>query len=275
MSSLRKRQVSESDPLAKVQRRSRATSTAQANTPIASTASTGGPTRRGVPRERSDQMEARVLEAAIDEFSEHGFAGARIERISQRAGTVDRMLYYYFGNKERLYQAVLEKIYADMIGAQRNFVMPNDPVEGMRQLVEHSWDHYVSHPDLVRLLMNENLLRGRHIRGSEQVQRTSFPLVETVSALLAAGQAKGVFRSDVSSEHMLMTIMSLGFFYLSNQYTCSTWIGADLMTSARRKAWRRHICDVVLQFLVPPGAVPPERKRAARRSKAAAAPGPA
>lgn len=270
MSSLRKRQVSESDPLAKVQRRSRFTPAAQANVPAAST---GGPTRRGVPRERSDQMEARVLDAAIDEFSEHGFAGARIERISQRAGTVDRMLYYYFGNKERLYQAVLEKIYADMIGAQRNFVMPDDPIEGMRQLVEHSWDHYVSHPDLVRLLMNENLLRGRHIRGSEQVQRTSFPLVETVSALLAAGQAKGVFRTDVSSEHMLMTIMSLGFFYLSNQYTCSTWIGADLMTPARRKAWRRHICDVVLQFLVPPGAVPPARKRAARRPKTAAVPG--
>src|SRR5262245_30027668 len=81
--------------------------------------SEGGPTRRGAPRERSEQMEARILAAAIEEFSEYGFAGARIERISQRAGTVDRMLYYYYGNKERLYQAVLEKIYADMIGEQR------------------------------------------------------------------------------------------------------------------------------------------------------------
>ncbi|RYF62640.1 MAG: TetR/AcrR family transcriptional regulator [Comamonadaceae bacterium] len=214
----------------------------------------GGPTRRGVPRERSEQLEGRVLEAAILEFAEHGFAGARIERISQRAGTVDRMLYYYYGNKERLYQAVLGKIYTDMIGAQRKFVTPDDPVEGMRQLIEHSWDHYVSHPDLVRLLMNENLLRGKHIAQSEQVQRTSFPLVETVATLLASGQAKGVFRNDVSSEHMLMTIMSLGFFYLSNQYTCSTWIGTDLMTRTRRNAWRKHICDVVLQFLMPPGA---------------------
>lgn len=255
------------DPPHKVQRKSRAAGAQPGALPVAA----GGPTRRGVPRERADLTEARVLEAAIHEFSEHGFAGARIERISQLAGTVDRMLYYYFGNKERLYQAVLEKIYADMIGAQRNFVVPDDPVEGMRQLIEHSWDHYVSHPDLVRLLMNENLLRGRHIRESEQVQRTSFPLVETVSVLLAAGQVKGVFRSDVSSEHMLMTIMSLGFFYLSNQYTCATWIGADLMAPARRKAWRRHICDVVLQFLVPPGTVPPARKRAARRPKTSAA----
>ncbi|RZL87735.1 MAG: TetR family transcriptional regulator [Variovorax sp.] len=209
----------------------------------------GGPTRRGAPQPRSEQLEARILDAAVYEFAEHGFAGARIERISQRAQTVDRMLYYYFGNKERLYQAVLEKIYADMIGAQRDFVMPEDPVEGMRQLIEHSWDHYATHPDLVRLLMNENLLRGRHIQASAQVERTSFPLVETVSALLASGQAKGVFRGDVSSEHVLMTIMSLGFFYVSNQYTCSRWIGTDLMTRPRRAKWRAHICEVVLEFL--------------------------
>lgn len=212
-----------------------------------------------------------MLDAAVDEFAEHGFAGARIERISQRAGTVDRMLYYYYGNKERLYQAVLGKIYADMIGAQRNFVSPDDPVEGMRQLVEHSWDHYVSHPDLVRLLMNENLLRGKHIAQSEQMEQTTVPLVETVSKLLASGQAKGVFRSDVSSEHMLMTIMSLGFFYLSNQYTCSTWLGVDLMSAQRRRAWRKHICEVVLQFLMPPGVnVPPPSAGATRVSRKSA-----
>lgn len=226
----------------------------------------GGPSRRGVARERSEQMEARILAAAIEEFSEHGFAGARIERISRSAGTVDRMLYYYYGNKERLYQAVLEKIYADMIGQQRAFVTSDDPVEGMRQLVRQSWDHYVSHPHLVRVLMNENLLRGKHIRQSGQVERTSFPLVETVTALLAAGQARGLFRRDVTPEHVLMTIMSLGFFYLSNQHTCSTWMGYDLMAPGRRKAWRSHICDVVLGSLAQPAgqATPPQAKSPAK-----------
>lgn len=233
--------------------------------------SEGGPTRRGAQRERSEQMEARILAAAIEEFSEYGFAGARIERISQRAGTVDRMLYYYYGNKERLYQAVLEKIYADMIGEQRAFVTPDDPVEGMRRLVQHSWDHYESHPHLVRVLMNENLLRGKHIRQSRQVTRTSFPLVETVTSLLEAGQAQGLFRRDVTAEHVLMTIMSLGFFYLSNQHTCSTWMGGDLMSPARRKAWREHICDVVLSSLSPAAekaAAPAPRKAPARRRAA-------
>jgi AcrR family transcriptional regulator len=218
-----------------------------------SVALAGGPTRRSVQKPRAELLENRILEAAVHEFSEHGFSGARIERISQRAGTVDRMLYYYYGNKERLYQAVLEKIYADMIGAQRDFVMSeDDPVEGMRQLIAHAWDHYVNHPDLVRLLMNENLLRGKHIQQSATVKRTSFPLVETVESLLTLGQQKGVFRRDVSSEHVLMTIMSLGFFYVSNQYTCAGWLGVDLMSKARRNAWLKHICAVVLEFLEVP-----------------------
>ncbi len=209
----------------------------------------GGPTRRARRREPEAQIEHRILAAAVAEFAEHGFAGARIERISKQAGTVDRMLYYYYGNKERLYQAVLEKLYADMIGAQRDFVLPPDPVAGMRQLIEHAWDHYAANPDLVRVIMNENLLRGRHIRQSQQVGRTSFPLVETVAEILSAGQAQGVFRRDVKAEHVLMSIMSLGFFYISNQYTCSAWMGVDLMSRPRRAGWRAHICEVVLRSI--------------------------
>ena len=178
----------------------------QSPAPVTDKVIKGGPTRRGVSRERSEQLESRVLEAAIEEFAEHGFAGARIERISQRAATVDRMLYYYYGNKERLYQAEIRKKRRD---------------------------------------------DRKHIKLSDTVKRTTFPLVETVATILANGQTKGVFRQDTTSEHVLMTIMSLGFFYVSNQYTCSTWMGGDVMTRNRRTAWRGHICEVVLDHLQP------------------------
>lgn len=232
-----------------------------------------GPTRRRSARARGEAgLEARILEAALEEFAEHGFAGARIERISAGAGTVDRMLYYYYGNKERLYQAVLEQAYAQMIGAQRSFVTPEDPVAAMRQLVEHSWDHYASHPHLVRLLMNENLLRGRHVQQSEQVGPTSFPLVETVKTVLEAGQARGVFRADAQATQVLMTIMSLGFFYLSNQHTCSSWIGVDLMTRTRRNSWRAHICKVVLDYLGAPAEAAEATAASAKKKKTASKP---
>lgn len=68
--------------------------------------SAGAPTRPTERRRSPEEVQARILQAATAEFAEHSFSGARIERISKRAKTVDRMLYYYFGSKERLYQAV-------------------------------------------------------------------------------------------------------------------------------------------------------------------------
>ena len=218
-------------------------------TPVASVVS--APKRQRASRQGNEPaLELRILEVAINEFAEHGLAGARIERISAAAGTVDRMLYYYYGNKEKLYQAALEQCYTQMIAAQRNFIIPEDAVAAMRKLVEHCWDHYANHPEHVRLLMNENLLNGRFIQQSEQVEVTSSPLVDTCASILQMGQEEGTFRADAKPEQVLMTIMSLGFFYLSNQHTCAAWIGVNLMTRARRSAWRTHISEVVLSYLL-------------------------
>lgn len=210
----------------------------------------GGPTRPTKRRRSPEEVQARILAAAVAEFAEHSFSGARIDRISKRAKTVDRMLYYYFGSKERLYQAVLEHVYAELIAAQRSFdVSEDDPVQGMRQLIRHSWEHYLHHPELVRLVVTENLLRAKYLKKSTKIKGTLLPLIERIQEVLAAGQKKGVFRQDADPQSMLMTVMSLGFFYVANQYTTSRWFGADLMEAGRLEAWADHICDVVLDHL--------------------------
>src|SRR5262245_23172184 len=56
-------------------------------------------------------MRLRILEAAKQEFSAHGLAGARVDRIAAKAGANKRMLYYHVGNKEDLYLTVLEGAY--------------------------------------------------------------------------------------------------------------------------------------------------------------------
>lgn len=210
----------------------------------------GAPTRPTKRRRSPEEVQARILGAAVAEFAEHSFSGARIDRISKRAKTVDRMLYYYFGSKERLYQAVLEHVYAELIAAQRSFdVDEEDPVQGMRQLIRYSWAHYLQHPELVRLVVTENLLRAKYLKKSTKIKGTLLPLIARIQLLLRAGQKKGVFRQDADPQRMLMTVMSLGFFYIANQYTTSRWLEVDLMAPERLDAWADHICDVVLDHL--------------------------
>jgi AcrR family transcriptional regulator len=216
------------------------------------TRAAGAPTRPKSGRRSPEELQARILAAAIAEFAEHSFSGARIERISKRAKTVDRMLYYYFGSKERLYQSALEHAYSDLIEAQRALLPNDDPVRGMRELVEHSFRHYADHPEIVRLIVTENLLRAKYLKKSTRIRRTTMPLLQTVKDLLAAGQRQGLFRPDADAERVLMTIMSLGFFYVSNQYSVSLWLSADLMEAGRQAAWLEHIGNVVLQHLAVP-----------------------
>jgi TetR/AcrR family transcriptional regulator len=52
----------------------------------------------------------RILSAAMREFAKYGFAGARVERIVSRADVSPRSLYYHFGSKRGLYDAVRERL---------------------------------------------------------------------------------------------------------------------------------------------------------------------
>ena len=63
--------------------------------------------RRGWKQD-PDAVRANILEVATQVFAEYGFSGARVDEIAARTATSKRMIYYYFGDKEGLFRAVLE-----------------------------------------------------------------------------------------------------------------------------------------------------------------------
>src|SRR5450432_1500120 len=66
------------------------------------------------PKRDAVRTQAAILSAATQEFARLGLGGARVDRIAQRAKANKRMLYYYFGSKEALFLAVLEKTYENI-----------------------------------------------------------------------------------------------------------------------------------------------------------------
>ena len=65
--------------------------------------------RSPAPSERkrdADRTREKILQAALEEFSEHGFSGARVSAIAQRAGVNQQLISYYFDGKAGLYQAL-------------------------------------------------------------------------------------------------------------------------------------------------------------------------
>ncbi len=204
----------------------------------------------------ADQTRARILKAARNEFMRHGYSGARIERISRTGRSSDRMIYYYFGSKEALYLEVLEGVYTALGTAESSLSLDESrPLEALRTLIAFTWNYYLDHPEFVALLSNENLQRGRHITKSLKVAQLSRPVVDILGRVLDEGARQGVFRPGLDVRHVYLTLAALGYFYLSNRYTLSSFLGADLMERARCEAWLAEITRVILAAVAPDAPV--------------------
>lgn len=191
-----------------------------------------------------------ILRAALDVFAKNGFAGARIEKISKAARSTDRMIYYYFGSKESLFVAVLETIYKELGDAEAALDLSGlNPQESLQAIIRFTWDHYRQHPEMLTLLNNENLHQGRHLARSKRVKELSFPLVSILSEVVACGVKEKVFRADLDVQDLYIAICALGYFYLSNRFTLSAFLGTNLAAPAALNNWQKTIEDVVLRFV--------------------------
>src|SRR6266699_3424064 len=100
---------------------------------------------------------ASILAAAVKVFAERGLGGGRVNLVSRVARSNDRMIYYYFGSKEKLFVSVLEKIYQDMWEAESKLDLDlSDPVEALKLITSFTMNHYLAHPEMLTLLNNEN-----------------------------------------------------------------------------------------------------------------------
>jgi len=196
---------------------------------------TVAPTPEPTRRRDAERTRSALMKAALKEFSQHGFAGARIDQIAKSAKCNIRMLYHYFGDKKGLYVAVLEAAYADIRQKEAALSIDIDkPLEGMLELMSFTFVYFQNNPMFEGLLRAENMMQGKFVSRSKPVPEAAFSLKQTIKALIVSGQAKGLFRDDLDPVHIYVTITALSRFHLANAYSMSAVLGADL----RDKAWR-------------------------------------
>jgi AcrR family transcriptional regulator len=224
-----------------------------------STASADLPSAQ-IPRANTrdpERTSAAILAAAMKEFTEKGYEGARIDNIAARARINKRMLYHYFGNKEALYVAVLENSYTAIRSAEHGLHLADrDPIDGMTDLVLFTWRYYLAHPEFLSLLNTENLHRAKFLKRSGRIFELNSPLIEQISVLLKRGVDQGVFRDDTDPVKVYVSIAALGFFYMSNRWTLSTIFRRDLLAKENIEDWGRHMVDVTLSYLRRSDAAP-------------------
>jgi AcrR family transcriptional regulator len=197
----------------------------------------------------------RILDAATQQFSTLGLAGARVETIAAAACTNERMLYYYFQSKEGLYVAVLEAMYVEFANHEVSLDLSElQPADAIRALARSIWDYLRANPRWLNLINNENLHEGQYLERSPKLREAISPLIRLLSATLARGAAAGEFRADVDALDFYVTLVAMGYYVVSNRFTLKAFVGRDYSEPTAIEAVSAMQVEMLLSFLRPASA---------------------
>jgi AcrR family transcriptional regulator len=151
-----------------------------------------------MPRD-STATKARILEAATAEFAAYGLAGARVDRLAERAGANKQLIYAYFGSKEALFDATMALHIERLLDA-----VPFDA----RDLPSYAvglFDFGLAHPELVRLLQWHRLERPGELARLEQTLQSTLRKLDA----LAEAQGAGVVDDTLPPPELLAMVLGI------------------------------------------------------------------
>ena len=145
----------------------------------------------------------RILDAAVTEFADLGFAGARVDRIAEAAASNKRMIYVYFGDKEGLFTAALDLVLGEVMAA---VPITEDDLPGYAGAL---FDYMRARPDAMRMSMWRQLERPSSGPAAKALY------VEKVDAIRRAGGKDGLV-GGLPAVDVLVLVQSLaGAWFLS------------------------------------------------------------
>lgn len=199
------------------------------------------------PRSRDpERTKGEILEAALTEFAEHGYDGARVQKIAGRAGCNPRLIYHYFGSKDDLYLAALRRIYAEIRSREQELNLAAlAPRDAILRLAEFTFDFFDSNAPFVSITRSENLLGGQFIRRLSEINQLSNPLIDKIAEVLRRGEAAGEIRPGIDAMQLYISIVALSAHHINAAHTLSATFGTDLTAAAWREARRAHVLALV------------------------------
>lgn len=197
-------------------------------------------------------LKKRILASALTTFAEFGLQGARMEQIAEDAQTTKRMVVYHFTNKEQLYIEVLHWVYREIRQHETGLSLAAiTPTQAIVRLAEASFDYHIAHPDFMRLICSENLMRGRYISQSETLKTLNQSALDVLDEVLTRGKQSGEFDASVTTVDVHRLISSISFHNVANHYTFNTLFGGHETEQQSIARNRRLVVDATLRYLRP------------------------
>src|SRR6202142_724512 len=193
-------------------------------------------------RRHPEKSQAAILRAAVAEFAEHGIAGARTDAIARAAHVNKALLYYYFKDKDALYEAVLDHVFSGL----RDRVMPvleSDlpPREKMLEYLGAYFDYIAENPRFPQVVQSQWMRSGagttRMQRGAKKYFR---PILQKLAGVLSEGVSAGEFR-PVNPMDFLPSVAAVIVFYFTAAPLMKTLMNVDPLSEERIRGRRAFV----------------------------------
>jgi TetR/AcrR family transcriptional regulator len=206
-------------------------------------------------RGQPEQSRAAILDAAVREFSREGVAGARTDSIARAARVNKALLYYYFEDKEGLYNAVLDQVFGELLAAVEE-VLSRDlpPKEKIVAYARTHFDYIANHPLYPRIVQGEMMSASRsRAPRLERIAKQYFrPVFAGLAGVLQQGQARGEFRA-VDPMHFIPSMIAMIVFYFTNAPVMRMVTGRDPFLPEFVAQRRAAVVDFISAALFRPG----------------------
>ncbi|ARE83604.1 TetR family transcriptional regulator [Roseovarius mucosus] len=199
----------------------------------------------------ASQTKEKILLAAIEEFCEHGYAGASTTNIVRAAGCNIRMLYHYFESKDGLYLAALTRVYQHLRSSEASANFWNlPPKQAIIALTHFTFDYMLRNQSFPRMIINENLNKGRAaVNIADSIRTASAPFIAKIDKLISQGHASGEFPYRPDALNLYLTILGLSFIHITNRFTLTATFGVDMSSPEFLAERKRHVTQAVLALL--------------------------
>jgi TetR/AcrR family transcriptional regulator len=208
--------------------------------------SNGRPAPRMGTRGRPEKSRASILKAAVAEFAEHGIAGARTDAIARAAHVNKALLYYYFKDKDALYEAVLDHVFSGL----RDRVMPvleSDlpPRQKMLEYLGAYFDYIAENPRFPQVVQSQWMRSGAGTARMQRVAKEYFrPIFQKLVGVLSEGISAGEFR-PVNPMDFLPSVAAVIVFYFTAAPLMKTLMKIDPLSKARIRERRAFVLDFI------------------------------
>ena len=170
----------------------------------------------------------RILEAALEAFSQNGFDGARTRDIAARAKVTLGLLQYHFGTKDALWKAAVERAFEELQGGLDRLIANRDQLderELLRELIRGHVRFVAEHTEFIRIMHDEGKRKGPRMRWL--ADRFVKPLFHKIVPLIEKAQARGILAAGADPAHFVYAMIGAAGMIFHQAEECRRLTGIE------------------------------------------------